>query len=106
MNTDYQEGSSAQIKLVGVLMVPDEDMALVDQVLPAHIRLTRDEPGCLNFEVWQDPNSLNEYQVREHFVDRMAFLLHQKRTQASTWGRVTAHLQRRYTISSNAGQSA
>jgi quinol monooxygenase YgiN len=98
MSTEIRDGGPTQVKLAGILQVPDADIALVEQYLPAHRQRTLAEPGCLVFEVRPDSNDPNQYQVREHFVDRPAFEAHQLRVKNSEWGRVTAHLPRDYSV--------
>lgn len=86
------------IELTGHLICKtEEDLALVRQILPEHIRLSRLEPGCLSFEVAQSPDTM-VWTVSESFIDRAAFEAHQARGKASPWGRATAHLERRFTV--------
>jgi len=66
--------------------------------LPAHISNTRSEPGCLIFEVTQNPNEKNVFSVYEEFADKQSFALHQARVKASIWGQVTANVERHYKI--------
>ncbi len=84
--------------LNGELQVPDADIALVEQLLPQHRQRTLAEEGCLTFEVRADPQNPNRYLVRESFQNNAAFQAHQVRNQASKWGRETAHLKRKFTI--------
>lgn len=74
-----------------------QDADLIARLLPDHIRLSRAEPGCLSFTVTQTADPL-VWQVAETFADRAAFDDHQSRTRASDWGRSTAHIARRYTV--------
>ena len=67
--------------------------------LPEHVRLTRQEPGCLSFEVTLTDDPLI-WRVEELFVDQAAFDAHQARTKASEWARQTAAIRRDYQISS------
>lgn len=86
------------IELTGRLMCTDESQDIVvRQHLPRHIDLTRAEPGCLRFDVTEadDPHVWN---VHEIFVDAAAFTAHQERVAASEWGRVTAGIEREYTV--------
>jgi len=87
-----------KVILQGHILVHDADMAVVQRALMTHIALTRDEPGCLIFNVEQDRGSKNTFQVYEEFVDRAAFAAHQARAKASTWGQVRANLERHYQI--------
>jgi quinol monooxygenase YgiN len=65
--------------------------------LPDHIRLTRDEPGCLSFEVTPSADPLI-WQVEERFADRAAFDAHQARVVQSDWGAQTKGITRDYTV--------
>jgi quinol monooxygenase YgiN len=86
------------IRLTGTLICSSEaERALVRQFLPEHIRLTRQEPGCLSFEVTQSADPLI-WTVEECFTDQAAFDAHQTRTKASEWARQTAAIRRDYRI--------
>ena len=92
------------LKLTGYIEVPPEDLEVVLAHLPAHIRLTRAEQGCLAFTVKQrvikEPDGAPlVFDVEEIFIDRAAFEAHQARTAASLWGRVTANFARHYQLS-------
>lgn len=86
------------IKLNGILIVPDSEIALVEKYLPDHIALSRAEDGCISFNVKPDPKNPNHYIVKEEFVDQAAFDFHQKRGKDSAWGRATSHLERQFNI--------
>ncbi|SDO96579.1 Quinol monooxygenase YgiN [Microbacterium sp. ru370.1] len=76
------------------------DAAELDRVLthlPAHVALTRAEPGCVSFDVDPTGDPL-VWRVEERFVDEAAFDAHQRRVAASTWGAETAGIERRYEI--------
>ncbi len=86
------------VRLTGRLICASEaECALVRQFLPDHIRLTRQEPGCISFEVTQSADPLI-WTVEECFVDQAAFDVHQARTKTSEWARQTATIQRDYRI--------
>ena len=87
-----------RVRLEGYLEVPPERITQVVAALPAHIALTRAEPGCLAFEVSQSATTPGHFLVAETFVDQAAFDLHQARTRASAWAEVTAGLNRHYTV--------
>lgn len=75
----------------------DAEAARVRAARPEHIRLTRQEPGCMSFNV--DPtDDPFVWQVDEEFVDSAAFEAHQIRAQASEWARETAGIKRDFTI--------
>ncbi|MBO9405896.1 antibiotic biosynthesis monooxygenase [Shimia sp. R9_1] len=86
------------IRLTGHIDVPSDRQEAVAAALPAHIALTRAEPGCLSFEVTQDPAIAGRYTVLELFVDKAAFDAHQARASASDWATVTAGIPRHYQI--------
>ena len=84
------------IHLSGQLICTNEQEAvIVSRHLPEHIRLSRDEPGCLSFDVNQTTNPLI-WQVDESFVDQAAFDAHQIRTRASEWFIETKNIQRQF----------
>ncbi|WP_295046118.1 GNAT family N-acetyltransferase [uncultured Paracoccus sp.] len=62
-------------------------------LLPEHIALSRAEPGCLQFDLWQDEDPM-VWHLSELFVDADAFAVHGKRTQDSAWGREGAGIGR------------
>lgn len=75
------------VALFGRLVCADAaQMMTALALLPDHIRLSRAEPGCLRFDIWQDDDPL-AWNLAELFVDAGAFADHQARTQASQWGR-------------------
>ncbi|MGN7192052.1 MULTISPECIES: putative quinol monooxygenase [unclassified Curtobacterium] len=86
------------IRLRGQLVcVTEEEAQRVREHLPEHTRLTRSEPGCVAFEVVPTEDPLR-WSVEERFDDRVAFDAHQERVRSSTWGRATAGIQRRYSV--------
>lgn len=87
------------IRLSGRLICRTEaEAATVARALPAHVALTRAEPGCLRFEVTVTADPLI-WRVEEAFTTRAAFDTHQTRTRASDWFRETADIARDYTVS-------
>lgn len=74
-----------------------DDVAIVVQYLDRYVMLTRAEAGCVSFTVTPTSDPL-VWQVDEHFRDAAAFRLHQDRVADSAWGRATAGIERRYTI--------
>lgn len=86
------------VRLRGMLVCTTSEQArLVERHLPRHVVLTRAEPGCVSFDVSPSDDALI-WHVEEHFVDDAAFTEHQNRVVGSEWGRVTAGIERRYTI--------
>lgn len=86
------------VRLTGQLRcATDADIERVRAHLPEHVRVTREEPGCLSFEVVQTADPLI-WQVDEEFTDAVAFRAHQERAAASTWARETVGIERAYTV--------
>lgn len=71
--------------------------AIVREHLPRHTALTRAEAGCELFDVDATDDPLI-WRVHERFRDPDAFRAHQQRVGASEWGRATAAIERRYTV--------
>lgn len=87
-----------KIILQGFIVVSDTDLPAVQAELPKHIELTRNEKGCLVFDVVQDSNNKNVFKVFEEFADCEAFEAHQARVKNSRWGAVAANVERHYRI--------
>lgn len=86
------------VRLRGFLRcLSKDDVELVRRHLPEHLRLTREEPGCISFEVSETDDPLI-WQVEELFADRAAFDFHQRRTRASEWFMATSAIPRDYEI--------
>lgn len=94
-----QSMSEAQkVKLEGYIEIPVEDLELVIKELPIHTELTRKEEGCIVFEVTQDPNRNNRFNVYEVFDSQTSFSYHQERVKNSKWGEITKNAARHYKI--------
>lgn len=87
-----------KVILQGYIEVPDEALAAVCDELPRHAELTRQEKGCLVFEVSQDDSHPNRFSVYEEFVDEESFENHQDRITSSRWAKVTAEVTRHYNV--------
>lgn len=80
--------------LAGRLICADAgQMMTALSLLPDHIRQSREEPGCLRFEMWQDEDPL-VWNLSELFLDADAFAAHGARTRASDWGRDSTGITR------------
>ena len=87
-----------EIVLSGQLICTSQaDVSVVLAHLPRHAELTRQETGCLSFEVRATDDPL-VWQVDERFTDARAFAAHQERVASSEWGLATAGIERSYTI--------
>ena len=86
------------IQLTGKLICKtlDESEA-VRRFLPEHIRLTKNEPGCVSFNVLETSDPLI-WTVDKLFVDQKSFDAHQVRTKQSRWAAETAAIVRQYEI--------
>ncbi len=86
------------IMLTGTLTCPTpDDLEIVETYLPDHIRLSREEPGCLTFTVTQTANPLI-WQLDESYADKPAFDAHQTRNRASIWWQMSQGLVRDFKI--------
>ncbi len=86
----------AKVILEGYVLVADSDLSAIKGTLPKHIQLTRQEEGCLKFEVSQDIENKNRFNVYEEFRSEDAFKFHQQRASQSEWGQVSARLEKHY----------
>lgn len=84
------------IHLTGTLSCAPGEAGAVRAALPAHVRLTRAEPGCASFDIAETAPGV--FAVSEAFNDRAAFEAHQTRTRASAWWRITGHMARDFRL--------
>lgn len=87
----------SEITLTGHIVVPLSELTAIEAELPTHIRLTRDEPGCIEFNVTRDDTKPTVYHVSERFDSPEAFARHQERVRESKWGAITVNVERHYT---------
>ncbi len=87
-----------KVTLQGHIIVPESDLSAVKEALIEHIRLTRQEEGCLRFDVSPDDESPTRFNVYEEFVDRNAFEDHQRRIVGTSWERATINVARHYQV--------
>lgn len=87
-----------KVTLIGHIDVPREQVAVVTAALAEHITLTRNEPGCLVFEVTPDYAVFGRFSVYEEFANIGAFHAHQRRIKGSAWEAVTANAKRDYSV--------
>lgn len=86
------------VTLSGYILVPAARLEAIRMALPEHIRRTREEAGCLSFDVVEDPHHPGTFTVAEEFVDANAFRAHQARVRSSDWGEISAGIPRDYVI--------
>lgn len=89
----------SKVILEGYVIATDIDLAAVKRELANHIKLTLKEEGCLVFEVTQDNENKNRFNVYEEFTSQNAFKLHQERIRTSEWGKVSSMLEKHYKTS-------
>lgn len=87
----------SKVILTGYVIVADADLEAVQQALPDHIQLTREEEGCLVFEVVQDSTNKNRFNVYEEFTSKAAFEFHKLRLSTTRWGTISSKLEKHYT---------
>ena len=84
--------------LEGYIQVPLGELAAVEEELERHIELTRQESGCLVFNVVKNSDIPGRFEVYEEFASEAAFVAHQARVEASRWGEMSRNVQREYKI--------
>lgn len=68
-----------------VLTVKDaNDIAEIQSLLSEQGRLSRQEPGCLRFEVYHSQTDPRVFLLNEHWADQAAIDLHRKATAYTT----------------------
>ena len=87
------------VVLEGYIIVRESDLESIKNELTNHIKLTRDEVGCLEFIVNQDENDSFRFNVYEEFLSKEAFDYHQDRVRNSFWGKITKNVERHYQVS-------
>ena len=86
----------SKVIIKGYIEIPINDFDKVLAELPNHIKLTRQEEGCVVFKVEQDKNDSYRFNVYEEFVNKESFEAHQERVKESQWGWVAKNVQRNY----------
>ncbi|CED61174.1 Putative uncharacterized protein [Moritella viscosa] len=87
-----------KVILKGFIIVPTADLSAIKKALISHKELTRNEPGCLMFNVTKSEINLNRFDVYEEFINKAAFEQHQVRVKNSAWGKAAANVERHYEI--------
>lgn len=87
-----------KVTLQGCITVPETQLEAVKEALVEHIKLTKEEGGCLVFNVTQREGDPLVFDVYEEFVSDEAFAGHQARVQGSAWAEATAEVERDYEI--------
>lgn len=89
------------VRLTGYVDFPIDELDSVRAALEIHIHETRQEPGCLLFEVREDSKNTGRFQVTEEFISRDAFAFHQTRARNSAWAEASKNGIRSYKIQEN-----
>ena len=88
----------ARIHVTGRLICQTEEQAGIARThLPEHIRLSREEPGNLRFDLTQGDDPM-VWHLDELFESAEAFAAHQARTKESAWGKASAGITRDFTV--------
>ncbi len=87
----------SKVLLTGTLTCAPHEVDDVLSIIDDHIRKSRAEAGCLQFELWQDELTPTDFHISEVFLSEAAFAKHQDRSQGSDWGRITGHMARDFT---------
>lgn len=93
----------AKVVLKGHIIISKTNRQVILDELKKHIDLTRQESGCLIFQITQDNSDVDKFWVDvdkfwvyEEFVNKEAFDFHQARVRLSAWGVVSADVERHY----------
>ncbi len=90
-------GVTGEVALTGTIRCSPDEAESLRAAIPAHVALTRAEPGCLAFDIRPTADPCI-FAVSERFRDEAAFQAHQARTRASDWWRITSHMPRDFEI--------
>ena len=89
---------SQNIVVNGTITCDTAELGIFLEAVAEHIRLSRTEPGCIEFEIRQSADDPCRFLVAERFENRAAFEAHTTRTRASAgWGK-TRHMPRDFVI--------
>jgi autoinducer 2-degrading protein len=91
-------GEAMAVVLTGYIKVSRSERRVIQQHLAQHIQNTRQEAGCLAFEVNQSAEDDCVFTVFECFKDQAAFESHQARVKVSLWGEISRNAERVYSI--------
>jgi quinol monooxygenase YgiN len=92
------EVEAMAVVLTGYIKVSRSECRVIQQHLAQHIQNTRQEAGCLAFEVNQSAEDDCVFTVFECFKDQAAFESHQARVKVSLWGEISRNAERVYSI--------
>ena len=87
-----------KVILTGYVLIPKGEYNILKPAIAEHIKLTLAEPGCLEFSLTQNKDDPLKYSLYEEFVDKTAFDLHQARTKASRWAKLSKNVERHFSV--------
>ncbi|WP_199285714.1 antibiotic biosynthesis monooxygenase [Hellea balneolensis] len=93
-----ERGETETVYLSGYIDVLKADLKSVKLALPAHIRLSQQEPDCTSFHIFQDQDLPTRFHVFETFSNSAAFRRHQDRMKNSEWATISKNAQRHYDV--------
>lgn len=86
------------VTLTGTIDVPADQLDIIRPALAEHVRLTREEPGNVRFDITENLQVPGRFEVDEEFLNSDAFRAHQTRGQNSAWGEITAGMPRNFQV--------
>ena len=90
----WPDPKPGQIALSGTITCNNaEQLKTVLEQAPKHVALSRQEPGCLFFEINQTDDPM-VWSVEELYEDQAGLDAHKKRLAASEWASKTTELTR------------
>ena len=92
------EVEAMAVVLTGYIKVSRSERRVSQQHLAQHIQNTRQEAGCLAFEVNQSAEDDCVFTVFECFKDQAAFESHQARVKVSLLGEISRNAERVFSI--------
>lgn len=92
------EVEAMAVVLTGYIKVSRSERRVSQQHLAQHIQNTRQEAGCLAFEVNQSAEDDCVFTVFECFKDQAAFESHQGRVKVSFWSEISRNAERVFSI--------
>ncbi len=84
----------SKVRVTGYLQVPEDELASVLAGLGQHIELSRQEAGCLTFDIQQDDANPCRLNLYEEYQDQAAFEAHKQRAGNSAWASVSKNVER------------
>lgn len=87
-----------KITVQGYITVPSAQLDAIKEALAEHISLTREEEGCLIFEVVQRVDEPLVFDLYEEFIDDAAFAAHQARSKQTRWAEISADVTRDFDV--------